>query len=100
MQNHLTALDLCYDLPDGTPLFDSLNFSFGTARTGLIGQNGIGKTTLLEILSGRRGPSRGAVVRAGRISYLAQAVAAPANGSVAQANGISHVFETLERIER
>src|SRR5262249_33881558 len=99
MQNYLTALDLCYDLPDGTNLFASLNFTFGARRTGLIGENGIGKTTLLEILSGRKHPSSGTVAREGRISYLAQAVAAPGEGSVGQAIGISHILETLERIE-
>src|SRR5262245_1251001 len=99
MQNHLTALDLCYNLPDGTGLFDSLNFSFGAVRTGLIGQNGIGKTTLLEILSGRRHPSGGTVLSEGRISYLPQAAAPLAGASVGHAIGISHIFESLERIE-
>jgi ATPase subunit of ABC transporter with duplicated ATPase domains len=99
MQNHLSASDLCYELPDGTSLFVSLNFSFGLTRTGLVGKNGIGKTTLLEILSGRKRPSRGAVVKSGRVSYLPQTVAPPADGSVGRALGISHILEALERIE-
>jgi ATPase subunit of ABC transporter with duplicated ATPase domains len=99
MQNHLTASDLRYDLPDGTGLFRSLNFSFGAARTGLIGRNGIGKTTLLEILSGRKQPSSGTVVRAGRVSYLPQTVAPPPLASVAGTIGVSEALESLARIE-
>jgi ATPase subunit of ABC transporter with duplicated ATPase domains len=99
MQNHLTAVDLRYDLPDGARLFASLNLSFGAIRTGLIGDNGIGKTTLLDILSGRKQPSGGTVIRAGRISYLAQAVAPPPLQSVAAIIGVSQALEALERIE-
>jgi ATPase subunit of ABC transporter with duplicated ATPase domains len=98
MQNHLTASDLCYEFPDGKCLFSSLNFSFGAARTGLIGQNGIGKTTLLEILSGKRPASSGTVIRAGRVSYLPQTVAPPPEDSVAKTLGISEALEALDRI--
>jgi len=98
MQNHLTASNLCYEFPNGKSLFSSLNFSFGAARTGLIGQNGIGKTTLLEILAGNRVGSDGTVVRAGRVSYLPQTVAPPPEGSVANALGISEVLLALDRI--
>ena len=99
MQNHLTAIDLCYDLPDGGRLFASLNFSFSGGRAGLIGQNGIGKTTLLEILSDRKHPSSGTVVRAARTAYLPQTVAPSAAGSVAETIGLSGLLEALERIE-
>ena len=99
MQNHLTALDLCYEFPDGKCLFSSLNFSFGAARTGLIGQNGIGKTTLLEILSGKSRASSGTVIKTGRVSYLPQTVAPPPEGSVANVLGVSDVLAALERID-
>jgi ATPase subunit of ABC transporter with duplicated ATPase domains len=99
MQNHITVVDLSYRLPDGAALFASVNFSFGGVRTGLIGDNGIGKTTLLDLLSGRKQPWLGTVVRAGRVAYLTQALA-PLQGSVAATIGVSQVFESLERIER
>lgn len=38
--------------PTGRPLFQGLNLELGYDQVGLIGRNGVGKTTLLEILAG------------------------------------------------
>src|SRR5262245_37117547 len=99
MENHLTALDLSYRLDDGTDLFRGVSFTFGAERTGLIGENGVGKTTLLEVLSERKRPFSGRVIQGGRISYLAQTTSAQIDESVATAIGIGHVIVSLERIE-
>jgi len=50
-------------------LFDGLSFGLDTdARAGLIGDNGCGKTTLLDILTGRLEPTGGAVsIREGAV---------------------------------
>ncbi len=42
------------------------------ARIGLVGPNGIGKSTLLRILAGLEEPDSGAVSRAGSVGYLPQ----------------------------
>ena len=68
MHNYLSAVELGYRLPDGCFLFNNLTFSFGAVRAGLVGANGIGKTTLLEILAGKREPTVGAINRCGRVS--------------------------------
>jgi ATPase subunit of ABC transporter with duplicated ATPase domains len=72
MHNYLSAVELGYRLPDGGFLFNNLTFSFSTVRAGLVGANGIGKTTLIEILAGAREPAVGA----GRIGLLDQRVSA------------------------
>ena len=60
---------------DGAPLFDGLSFVLGDGeRAGLVGPNGVGKSTLLRLLAGVDRPDRGAVAdRRGRAHRLAAA---------------------------
>ena len=63
-----------------TPLFDSLSLTLDDgARAGLVGANGIGKTTLLRLLAGVAAPDRGAVAAGvgDRVGYLPQDVLDP-----------------------
>src|SRR5437867_10525006 len=60
---------------DADPLFDDLGFElFSGQRVGLVGPNGVGKTTLLRILAGLDQPDIGTVrLHAGaRVSLLRQ----------------------------
>lgn len=59
-------------LPDGALLFQSVELSLPCGVTGLVGPNGVGKSTLLDILAGLRAPSAGRVVRRGAVAYLPQ----------------------------
>jgi ATPase subunit of ABC transporter with duplicated ATPase domains len=100
MRNYLSAVELGYRLPDGRFLFDNLNFSFSAIRAGLVGANGIGKTTLLEILAGKREPSAGVVNRHGRVSYLPQQARFSASSTVAEAIAVANQVAALERVAR
>jgi ATPase subunit of ABC transporter with duplicated ATPase domains len=58
---------------DGAPLFAGLSLTLDDgARAGLVGVNGVGKTTLLRLLAGLDRPERGAVALGARdrIGYL------------------------------
>lgn len=68
----IVANRLRYVHPDGTVLFGSLTFSAPLARYGLIGPNGIGKTTLLRLIAGELEPSGGELRVAGSTAYLSQ----------------------------
>jgi ATP-binding cassette, subfamily F, member 3 len=60
---------------DATPLFEDLGFELNSGqRVGLVGPNGVGKTTLLRILAGLDQPDTGAVrLHAGaRVALLRQ----------------------------
>ncbi len=57
------------------PLFENLSFGlFEGERTGLIGPNGTGKSTLMKILAGAEKPDSGVIAarRGLRVGYLAQ----------------------------
>ncbi len=72
------------------------------AKIGLIGSNGVGKTTLLRILSGMETPSRGAlhVARDKKVGYLPQeAVDAFAGDDNTVFGEMLTVFEPLHAIE-
>jgi ATPase subunit of ABC transporter with duplicated ATPase domains len=60
---------------DGAPLFDGLSFVLGDGdRAGLVGPNGVGKSTLVRLLAGIDRPDRGAVSigAGGRVGWLPQ----------------------------
>jgi len=59
---------------DGATLFDGLSFVLGDGeRAGLVGPNGIGKSTLLRLLAGVDRPDRGSTsAGGGRIGWLPQ----------------------------
>ncbi|WP_068300517.1 ABC-F family ATP-binding cassette domain-containing protein [Pararhodobacter sp. CCB-MM2] len=71
----VTLSSLSFATPEGTPLFTDLTLAFGPERTGLVGRNGTGKSTLLALMAGRLQPSSGRVQVDGRLSVLRQSFA-------------------------
>ena len=68
----LVADNISWDAPDGTHILGPVSLSLGFEKTGLIGDNGIGKSTLAHLLVGQLTPSAGTLTRAGRIGWLPQ----------------------------
>ena len=84
--------------PDGHALFSDLSLALGRERTGVVGRNGVGKSTLLRLIAGLTQPAEGAVVRAGRIGFLDQAVGPPGDATVADAMGVSDGLAIIARV--
>lgn len=83
----LSAEGVSAILPDGTLLFHSVDLSLPRGLTALVGPNGVGKSTLLDILAGRREPSGGRVVRRGTVATLPQGAALPSGEAAARLAG-------------
>jgi ATPase subunit of ABC transporter with duplicated ATPase domains len=100
MSPQLSAIDLGYQQPDGSILFSSLTFSFGLKRTGIVGANGVGKSTLLDLLVGERSPASGLIRRDGEIVYLPQQLAFDPRATVAETIGCLRQLQAWQRIEK
>jgi len=98
MSAYLTLDNLSSGTPNGRPLFDGLTLAFGDERTGLVGRNGVGKTTLLKIACGELAPSAGGVARTGRVAMLRQALQPPPGATVADLMGVAGDLARLDRI--
>jgi ATPase subunit of ABC transporter with duplicated ATPase domains len=91
--------DVAWSTPDGRSLFSHLDLSFGAERTGLVGRNGVGKTTLLKLISGEFAPAAGRVAVQGRVAVLRQAVQVGADETLADLFGVAGDLAVLRRAE-
>jgi ATPase subunit of ABC transporter with duplicated ATPase domains len=62
----LEAHALTIETPGGRALVRGLDLCLGRERVAVVGRNGVGKSTLLDVLAGRQKPAGGRVVRRGR----------------------------------
>ncbi len=72
--SQIALLDVAVEF-GGTPIFQGASFTVSRGdRWGIVGRNGTGKTTLLNVAAGRLAPSRGTATRASglRITLLDQ----------------------------
>jgi len=85
-------------------VFDGLTWMIPrAARWGLVGENGVGKTTLLRILAGEDTPDAGTIHSAGsiRVGYLPQEVETVGAGSVLATvlDGFAEIRRMEEQLE-
>ncbi|CFX14429.1 ATPase component of ABC transporters with duplicated ATPase domain [Candidatus Filomicrobium marinum] len=99
MPASITLSNLSWSTPDNSPLFSDLTLSFGPERTGLVGRNGIGKTTLFRIIAGLLSPQSGNLVINGTFGILRQTVQVCATETVADLFGIRDALALLRRAE-
>ncbi|MCQ1776533.1 ATP-binding cassette domain-containing protein [Neorhizobium galegae] len=95
----ITLANLSWSTPDGRPLFSNLNLSFGPERAGLVGRNGVGKTTLLKLITGELTPASGTVSVSGSLGVLRQSVLVATGETIADLFGTSDALAALARAE-
>ncbi|WP_434729933.1 ABC-F family ATP-binding cassette domain-containing protein [Rhizobium binae] len=99
MPASITLSKISWATPDGRPLFSDLDLSFGTERSGLIGRNGVGKTTLLKLVSGQIQPQSGTLSVNGSLGLLRQSAQAAPDETVADLFGVAGALGLLHRAE-
>ncbi|GLZ79938.1 ABC transporter [Actinorhabdospora filicis] len=95
----ITAAAISFAWPDGSPVFNGLDFAVSGGRTALIGDNGSGKSTLLKLITGELTPTRGAISVGGRLAYLPQDLPIRLHWRVDELLGIAETRAALRAIE-
>lgn len=97
MPASIVCSNLGFSTPDGRRLFSNLDLAFGPGRTGLIGRNGVGKSTLLHIISGRLPLQTGSVSVNGAIAVFDQAVQVDSAATIADLFGVRTRLALIRR---
>ncbi len=80
--------EVWWETSAGRAVIEGVTFAVPQGRSGLVGKNGSGKSTLFRLLAGELAPTRGRVIRQGRLAYLPQDPRLDPHQSVAAALGI------------
>ncbi|NYF16739.1 ATPase subunit of ABC transporter with duplicated ATPase domains [Microbacterium sp. AK009] len=91
--------DVSFHWPDGTVALRDLSGAFPSGRTGLVGRNGTGKTTLLRLIAGDLTPSAGRIQRSGEVATLAQRVTLDVDTPIAALLGAASTLAAARAIE-
>jgi ATPase subunit of ABC transporter with duplicated ATPase domains len=90
--------ELSFAWPDGTPVLDRLDLAINSGRTGLVGRNGGGKSTLLRLVAGELQPTGGRIRTLGEVARLPQQLPLAVRRTVADLLGISERRSALHAI--
>lgn len=91
---------LSWHTPDNTPLFTDLNLTFGLGRTGLVGRNGTGKTTLLRLIADELTPSAGTITKPPKIGFLRQNPEQRKGATLADLFGVADQLAIVARADK
>ena len=91
--------NLSWSTPDQNPLFTDLTLQFGPGLSGLVGRNGVGKTTLLHLIHRSLIPQAGQITCDGTTALLQQQAQPPAGQILADLFGAREALAILSRAE-
>ncbi len=94
----IIVTQLSYQLPQGQWLLKDLHFTLASQKIGLVGANGIGKSTFLKLLNQELKPTEGKVATTQTIAKLPQDFLSFQDQSVAQVLGIAEQLQAFHQI--
>lgn len=86
--------------PNGQTLFQNLNGTIGYETVGLVGDNGVGKTTLARLLAGELSATQGRIQMHSSLYYLPQHIQPHTDQTLADLMAIRPTLDALKRIEQ
>ena len=99
MSRHIILDHISYAHPSQPPLFADLSAVFSAPLTGLIGDNGCGKTTLMRLILGELTPDSGSLAAPERMAYLPQDLGLGREQTLAELCGIAETLQALQAAE-
>ena len=95
----ITLSNLGWSTPDGRIILSGLDLQFQQERIGIVGRNGVGKSTLLRLLTGELAPATGHVAISGKLAMLRQTVQVGPDETVADLFGARAGLALLRKAE-
>ena len=89
---------LGYTFPNGHSLFKNISFRLTNGKTGIVGANGCGKTTLFRIIRKELIPSEGSIITNGNFAVLEQEQSGYSALSLAEVLGVDRRLSALYAI--
>lgn len=99
MPASISLSQISWSTPEGRSLLSDLDLTFGPVRTGLVGRNGVGKSTLLRLVEGSLTPQAGKVSVVGSLGVLSQTVQVAADETVADLFGVTGALAVLQKAD-
>ncbi len=96
---HVSIAHLHFAHPSQPPLFADLSAVFSAPLTGLIGDNGCGKTTLIKLILGELTPESGSVTAPNRMAHLPQDLGLDREQTLVELCGIAEILRALQAVE-
>ncbi|AJA07509.1 ATPase component of ABC transporters with duplicated ATPase domain [Sphingopyxis fribergensis] len=95
----ITISNLNWSTPDGRPVLSDLDLHIQSERAGIVGRNGVGKSTLLRLLTGELAPASGSIAIDGSIAMLRQTVQVAPQQTIADLFGARGALALLHKAE-
>lgn len=95
----ITLSHLTWSTPDGRAVLSDLDIPFHAERVGVVGRNGVGKSTLLRLIAGELRPASGTIAIDGTVAMMRQTVQVAPEEQVADLFAARTALDLLRKAE-